>query len=87
MDALIVIFITGLLSLFISFAKKPLYVLLTACTGLVTGAILLVNQLDNPSMLFTDYKGLLFDNTAISYSLVAILFALLAILSGYKSFK
>lgn len=87
MDALIVIFITGLLSLFISFAKKPLYVLLTACTGLVSGAILLVNQLDNPSMLFTDYKGLLFDNTAISYSLVAILFALLAILSGYKSFK
>ena len=87
MDALIVIFITGLLSLFISFAKKPLYVLLTACTGLVTGAILLVNQLDNPSMLFTNYKGLLFDNTAISYSLVAILFAFLAILSGYKSFK
>jgi len=87
MDALIVIFITGLLSLFISFAKKPLYVLLTACTGLVTGAILLLNQWDNPSMLFTNYKGLLFDNTAISYSLVAILFAFLAILSGYNTFK
>jgi len=87
MDALIVIFITGLLSLFISFAKKPLYVLLTAFTGLVTGAILLLNQWDNPSMLFTNYKGLLFDNTAISYSLVAILFAFLAILSGYNKFK
>lgn len=86
MDALIVIFLTGLLSLFISFAKKPIYVLITACVGLGTAAILLCQQWDAPKMLF-DYKGLLFDNTAISYSLVAILFAFLAILSGYKSFK
>lgn len=86
MDALIVIFLTGLLSLFISFAKKPIYVLLTACTGLITSVILLSQQWGAPRMLF-NYKGLLFDDTAIAYSLVAILFAFLAILAGYKSFK
>ena len=86
MDALIVIFLSGLLSLFVAFAKKPILVLLTACAGLITAAILLMNQWNNPYTLF-DYKGLEFTHSAISFSLVAILFAFLAILVGYKSFK
>lgn len=86
MDALIVIFLSGLLSLFVAFAKKPILVLLTASVGLLAGAVLLMNQWNSPYTLFS-YKGLEFDHTAISYSLVAILFAFLAILSGYKSFK
>ncbi len=86
MDALIVIFLSGLLSLFVSFTKKPILVLLTASAGLITGAILLISQWYNPYTLF-DYKGLDFTDSAISFSLVAILFAFLAILAGYKSFK
>lgn len=86
MDALIVIFITGLASLFISFTKKPILVLATALIGLLTSAILLCRQWDVPVTLF-NYKGLLFDQTAIGYSIVAILFATLAILTGYKTFK
>ncbi len=86
MDALIVIFLSGLLSLFVAFAKKPILVLLTACAGLITAAILLMNQWNNPYSLF-DYKGLEFTHTSISYSLIAILFAFLAILAGFKSFK
>lgn len=86
MDALIVIFLSGLLSLFIAFTKKPILVLLTASLGLIIGGILLVNQWSHPYNLF-DYKGLEFTHSAISYSLVAILFAFLSILSGYKSFK
>ncbi len=86
MDALIVIFLSGLLSLFVAFAKKPILVLLTASAGLITAAILLMNQWNHPYTLF-DYKGLEFTHSAISFSLVAILFAFLAILSGYKSFK
>ncbi len=87
MEALIVIFLSGLISLFVAFAKKPLYVLITACTGLITGAILLINQWNTPSTLFASYKGLEFNHTSIAYSLVAILFTFLAILAGYKSFK
>ncbi len=87
MEALIVIFLSGLISLFVAFAKKPMYVLATACTGLISGAILLINQWNTPSTLFTNYKGLEFSHTSIAYSLVAILFTFLAILAGYKSFK
>jgi len=86
MDALIVIFITGLVTLFISFAKKPILVLATAMVGLITAAALLCRQWEQPISYFK-YKGLLFDQTAIGYSLVAILFGALAILTGYKSFK
>lgn len=87
MDALIVIFLSGLISLFVAFAKKPLYVLVTASVGLITAAILLMNQWNHPCMLFSTYKGLDFDHSAISYSLVAILFTFLSIVAGYKSFK
>ena len=86
MDALIVIFITGLVTLFISFAKKPILVLATAMVGLITAAALLCRQWEQPISYFK-YKGLLFDQTAIGYSMVAILFGALAILTGYKSFK
>lgn len=86
MDALIVIFLSGLISLFVAFLKKPMLVLATALTGLITAAILLANQWNNPYTLFS-YKGLDFTHTAISYSFVAILFTFLAILAGYKSFK
>jgi len=86
MDALIVIFLSGLISLFVAFAKKPILVLLTASAGLIIAAVLLMNQWNHPYTLF-DYKGLEFNHSAISFSLVAILFAFLAILAGFKSFK
>lgn len=86
MDALIVIFITGLISLFVAFAKKPVLVLLTASAGLIVAAALLCNQWHHPYRLF-DYEGLDFDRNAIAYSMVAILFTFLAIIAGYKSFK
>ncbi len=87
MDALIVIFLSGLISLFVAFAKKPVYVLVTASVGLVTAAVLLMNQWNSPCTLFSSYKGLDFNHSAIAYSLVAILFTFLSVLAGYKSFK
>jgi NADH-quinone oxidoreductase subunit N len=86
MNALIVIFLTGLISLFIAFAKKPLLVLLTATVGLITAIAMFIAQWDHPVQLFS-YKGLLFDNTALLYSTAASIFALLSILVGYSSFK
>jgi len=86
MLSLIVIFISGLLSLFLAFAKKPWLVLLTASTGLVAAGILLFCQWYHPYSLIS-YEGLAFDGFAISFGLIAILFTFLIILSGYSSFK
>jgi NADH-quinone oxidoreductase subunit N len=86
MDALIVIFISGLISLFIAMAKKPALVLLTAVTGLVVAGGLLCIQWCTPYTVFS-YEGLAFDHSNIGFCLLAIVFALLVIVSGYSYFK
>lgn len=86
MTALIVIFISALISLFIAFAKKPFLVLLTSVTGLLSAIVLLINEWNHPVTLF-QYEGLLFDHNAILYSIAAILFTLLSIVIGYHQYK
>lgn len=83
MDALIVIFITGLLTMFISMTKKNLLVLGISVIGLLTAIVLLITQLPAPRVLF-NYEGLLFDRTTIQYAVLACVFALLIILGGYS---
>ncbi len=86
MIALIVIFISGLLSLFLAFAKKPWLVLLTASAGLIAGGISLFTQYYY-QYDFIHYEGLKFDGFAVAFGLIAILFTLLIVLTGYSSFK
>jgi NADH-quinone oxidoreductase subunit N len=86
MVALIVIFISGLLSLFLAFAKKPWLVLLTASAGLIAGGISLFTQYYY-QYDFIHYEGLKFDGFAVAFGLIAILFTLLIVLTGYSSFK
>lgn len=86
MEALIAIFVTGLISMFIAMAKKPALVLSTAVIGLVVAGALLVNQWIEP-FTWLHYDGLRFDYVAIVSSLTAILFSLLIILAGYERFK
>ncbi|MBI1835780.1 MAG: NADH-quinone oxidoreductase subunit N [Flavobacteriia bacterium] len=86
MDALIVIFLSGLISLFIAFAKKPVLVLLTSTVGLLIAIALFIAQWNNPVTLFS-YEGLEFTNTALLYSIAASIFALFSILIGYNSYK
>ncbi len=86
MVALIVIFISGLLSLFLAFAKKPWLVLLTASAGLIAGGISLFTQFYY-QYDFIHYEGLKFDGFAVAFGLIAILFTLLVVLTGYSSFK
>lgn len=86
MVALIVIFISGLLSLFLAFAKKPWLVLLTASAGLIAGGISLFTQF-HYQYDFIHYEGLKFDGFAVAFGLIAILFTLLVVLTGYSSFK
>ncbi|MFN5911942.1 MAG: NADH-quinone oxidoreductase subunit N [Bacteroidota bacterium] len=86
MEALIVIFATGLLSLFIAMAKKPILVLLTSVVGLSSGLGLMIAQWYNPFEL-VGYSGLQFDPQAILYSILAIVFTLLIVVAGYAYFS
>ena len=60
MDALIVVFATGLISMFIALAKKPALVLGTAVVGLLAAITLLALQVNHPYNL-VKYDGLEFD--------------------------
>ncbi len=86
MDALIVIFITGLIAMFIAMAKKPVLVLGTSLAGLTTAFVLLLRQWNDPYTLFS-YTGLEFDRVAIMYSMLAVGLAFLLIAGGYSYLK
>ena len=87
MDALIVVFVTGLISMFIAMANKPAYVLTTAVVGLSTALVLMISSWFNPAFIQITYEGLEFDKVAILYSVLAMSFTLLIIVGGYSYFK
>lgn len=86
MEALIVIFATGLISMFIALAKKPVLVLTVAVVGILTAVSSLVYQMNYPYS-WLKYEGLIFDGFANLYGLVALCFGLMIILVGYAKFK
>lgn len=86
MEALIVIFATGLISMFIALAKKPILVLSVAVVGILTAISSLVYQMNYPYS-WLKYDGLQFDGFANLYGLVALSFGLMIILVGYNKFK
>lgn len=88
MDALIVIFVSGLISIFAAFAKKPSVVLLGASGGLMLAIGLLINQMvTGQSLINISYEGLEFDPFSLIFSLSLSVFALLIISVGYERFK
>lgn len=88
MDALIVIFVSGLISLFSAFAKKPWLVLATASAGLLIAISLIVCQLmTGHSFSHFSYEGLEFGQYALAFGLAATVFSLLIISVGYERFK
>lgn len=86
MEALIVIFATGLISMFIALAKRPLLVLLTAVVGILTAVSSLIYQLNYPYK-WLYYDGLEFGGFANLYGIVVLSFGLLIILIAYQKFK
>ncbi|MGV3631240.1 MAG: NADH-quinone oxidoreductase subunit N [Bacteroidota bacterium] len=86
MEALIVIFATGLISMFIALAKKPLLVLSVAVVGILTAISSLVYQMNYPYS-WLKYDGLQFDGFANLYGVVALSFGLMIILVGYNKFR
>jgi NADH-quinone oxidoreductase subunit N len=88
MEALIVIFLTGLVSLFIAFAKKPALVLLTSAAGLIAASVLFANILANGGpLLEISYEGLEWSPFSVIFSLSATVLTLLILIAGYERFK
>lgn len=88
MDALIIVFASGLISLFAAFYKKPLLVLSTALGGLLIGMVSLIHQISGgQSLIKLGYEGLEFSQASLYYSLTIVVFAFLLIGIGYNRFK
>lgn len=89
MDALLVVFLSGLISLFAAFAKKPVIVISTAIGGLLLALSLLICQFQSGHSYvdFGSYKGLEFDNVALLFSMAIVLFTALILAAGYEKFK
>jgi NADH-quinone oxidoreductase subunit N len=86
MDALIIIFITGLIGLFVGMLKKSELTLAVISIGLIGGFIsmLLINDYES---IFSSYAGLTFSRTQQMFALLAIALTLLAVLMGYVYYK
>jgi NADH-quinone oxidoreductase subunit N len=87
MEVLIVIFVSGLISLFAAFAKKPWIVMTTATAGLLLAMSLYLCRIYTGHWLVNiGYKGLDFDS-GLPYGFAITGFSLLIIAVGYDRFK
>ncbi len=86
MIAFIVLFLTGLFSLFAAFAKKSQLVFAIVITGLLASIGLLVYEWENPITDF-HYQGLLFTHDAIAFSVVALVLTTLVCIMAYDRYK
>lgn len=86
MDAVIIIFITGLIGLFVGMLKKSELTLAVTSIGLIGGFIsmFLINDYES---IFSTYAGLTFSRTQQMFALLAIGLTLLAVLMGYVYYK
>lgn len=87
MLALIILFLTAIVTLFVAFAKKPLLTLSVAVLGLLTTAGAMICNVYYPSDFLASYQGIKMDNFSVLFSLSAITFTILIVLSGFESFK
>jgi len=88
MDALIVLFASGLFTLFSAFTKKPIVVITTALAGIVLTLASLAYQLKTGhNCINLDYKGLEFNSMTALYSIVTTAVTGLLIGLGYQRFK
>lgn len=86
MDALIVIFIAGLIGLFVGMMKKPVLSLSISVIGLVSAFLLVLFNKSYESP-FTKFEGLNFSPAANVFALLVIALTLLIVLGGFHYFK
>ena len=88
MDALIVLFASGIISLFSAFTKKPMVVISVALSGLAITLALLVCQLvSGHNFIELEYEGLEFSKISTMFSISSTAITFLIISLGYQRFK
>lgn len=87
MLSITLLFITGLLGMFIAFLKKPALTLSTIILGLIVSAGAMYCETHNPIGFLSQYAGVEMTGLAPYYALAGILFTGLLILTGYEQFK
>lgn len=85
MDSVVVIFISGLISLFLGMYQKPLLVLMTNLIGLTGAFVLFFFYGTYSSILKSYFFSLAYDSTGIFLSLLCIFMTALVLLFGYGS--
>jgi NADH-quinone oxidoreductase subunit N len=86
MDALIVIFITALIGLFVGMMKKPNLTLSISAVGL-SAAFILMSYHGKYDSVFTKFDGLSFDFVQWLFAEMVIGLTLLIVLGGFNYFK
>jgi NADH-quinone oxidoreductase subunit N len=88
MDALIVLFASGLITLFSAFTKKPLVVITSALLGLgLTLALIACHYCTGHNYIDLDYEGLKFTKTSSLFSFTAVAITFMLVALGYQRFK
>ena len=85
MDAVVVLFITGLISLFLGMYQKPWMALVCNLIGLAASFMLFFYYGTYDSILKSHFFTLVFNNIGIFLSLLSILMTALVLLFGYGS--
>jgi NADH-quinone oxidoreductase subunit N len=86
MDALIVIFITALIGLFVGMMKKPNLTLVLSVIGL-SAAFILMSYYGKYNSVFNKFEGLEFDSFHWLFAELVIALSLLIIVGGFHYFK
>ncbi|MFM7388123.1 MAG: NADH-quinone oxidoreductase subunit N [Bacteroidota bacterium] len=85
MDAIIVLFVTGLISLFLGMYHKPMLALTSNLIGLSTAFTLFFFYGTYNSILKSHFFSLIYDGPGILLSLLSILMTALILIMGYAS--
>lgn len=86
MDALIIIFVTGLLGLFVGMLKNSRLTLAVISLGLI-GGFLSMFYINDYESIFQSYQGLTFSRTQHIFALLAIGLTFVSVMLGFTYFK
>ena len=85
MDAVLVLFVVGLISLFLGIYTKPIYALLSNLIGLIVAFFLFYYMGTYNSPLKSHFFTLVFDGTGVLLSMICIAMTSLVLLFGFES--
>ena len=85
MDAVLVLFVVGLISLFLGIYTKPLFALISNLVGLVAAFLLFYYSGTYTSPLKSHYFTLVFGGTGILLSMMCITMTAMVLLFGFES--